>query len=224
MGPSTAIAWAFSARHSASADGSSCSPLTTTCGSRTLVQMREQARRFSNALAAYVGGRAGTQAQVVEWGARAIHYWWDTAPNWSSHLSLQRERASLFINGGFTFSGKQGELQPVQESGHSKSGHQRETELEVSQALLLLQGTLRASFWFNFFFCCCFCLLFSSSPSSSSSFLQFGIRNFVQPHGMRWEASHFSLLWNSFWNACLVRSLIEPPGLCPCFQLFQNSL
>ena len=74
----------------------------------------------------------------------AIGYWCHMAPKLKLPLESSKERVSIFINRGFTFSEKQGPSQPVQESRDSKSGQQRETEFDVSQALVFQQEMSKA--------------------------------------------------------------------------------
>lgn len=54
-------------------------------------------------------------------------------------------RNKHFYQWSFSFSEKQGWPQPLQKSEDSKSGHQRETELETSQSLLLQHLTTQRS-------------------------------------------------------------------------------
>lgn len=83
--------------------------------------------------------------RMLHGGPRSWHWAWGVChslvvlhghPSWSSQQSLRRERVSIFINGS-SASQKNGWQQPLQESRDSACGHQRETELDTSQAPLL---------------------------------------------------------------------------------------
>lgn len=76
--------------------------------------------------------------------ACVIHYGCSAAAPAETPIRVLK-RKEHFYQWSFSFSGKQGWPQPLQESEESKSGHQRETELETSQSLLFQLLTTQRS-------------------------------------------------------------------------------
>lgn len=89
----------------------------------------------------YLMVNCGTDLQPE---ACVIHYGCSAAAPAETPIRVLK-RKEHFYQWSFSFSGKQGWPQPLQESEESKSGHQRETELETSQSLLFQHLTTQQS-------------------------------------------------------------------------------